>query len=58
MFSEYINNKNNETDPDWEVEAQTNLFKRKRASELAKLLSTKIIFNNAKGKNNKVGLYG
>lgn len=57
MAAEYakksINNKNNETDPDWEVEAQTNLFKRKRASELAKLLSTKIIFNNAKGKNNK-----
>ena len=57
MAAEYakksINNKNNETAPDWEVEAQTNLFKRKRASELAKLLSTKIIFNNAKGRNNK-----
>lgn len=48
-----INNKNNEVFPDWEVEAQTNLFKRKRASELAKLLSTRIIFNKAKGKTNK-----
>lgn len=48
-----INNKNNEVSPDWEVEAQTNLFKRKRASELAKLLSTRIIFNKAKGKTNK-----
>ena len=42
-----INNKNNEVSPDWEAEAQTNLFKRKRASELAKLLSTRIIFNKA-----------
>lgn len=48
-----INNKNNEVSPDWETEAQTNLFKRKRASELAKLLSTRIIFNNAQGENNK-----
>ena len=46
-----INNKNNEVSPDWEAEAQTNLFKR--ASELAKLLSTRIIFNKAKGKTNK-----
>lgn len=57
MATEYakksINNKNNEMSPDWEAEAQTNLFKRKRASELAKLLSTRIIFNNARGKNNK-----
>ena len=57
MAAEYaqksINNKNNEVSPDWEVEAQTNLFKRKRASELAKLLSTRIIFNNAQGKDNK-----
>lgn len=44
-----INNKNNETSPDWKQEAQSNLFKRKRASELAKLLSTKIVFNNAVG---------
>lgn len=54
MAEEYakksINNRNNEVSPDWEAEAQTNLFKRKRASELAKLLSTRIIFNNAKGK--------
>ena len=48
-----INNKNNEVSPDWEAEAQTNLFKRKRASELAKLLSTRIIFNKGKGKTNK-----
>lgn len=44
-----INNKNNESSPNWEAEAQTNLFKRKRASELAKLLSTRIVFNNASG---------
>lgn len=44
-----INNKNNEKDPDWKEEAQTNLFKRKRASELAKLLGTRIVFNKAKG---------
>ena len=48
-----INNKNNEVSQDWEAEAKTNLFKRKRASELAKLLSTRIIFNKAKGKTNK-----
>ena len=57
MAAEYarksINNKNNETSPNWEVEAQTNLFKRKRASELAKLLSTRIIFNKAQGKTNR-----
>lgn len=48
-----INNKNNEVSPNWEDEAQTNLFKRKRASELAKLLSTRMIFNKAQGKTNK-----
>ena len=48
-----INNKNNEVSPDWEEEAQTNLFKRKRAAELAKLLSTRIVFNKAKGSSNK-----
>lgn len=57
MAAEYaqksINNKNNEVSPDWEAEAQTNLFKRKRASELAKLLSTRIIFNKAQGETNK-----
>lgn len=57
MAAEYaqksINNKNNEVSPDWEVEAQTNLFKRKRSSELAKLLSTRMIFNKAKEKNNR-----
>ena len=57
MAAEYakksINNKNNETSPNWEEEAQTNLFKRKRASELAKLLSARIVFNNAKGSTNR-----
>lgn len=57
LASEYarksINNKNNENSPNWEEEAKTNLFKRKRASELAKLLETRIIFNEAVGKNNK-----
>lgn len=48
-----INNKNNEVSPNWEEEAQTNLFKRKRAAELAKLLSTRIFFNKAKGSSNK-----
>lgn len=48
-----INNKNNEVSPDWETEAQSNLFKRKRATELAKLLSTRIIFNGAQGDCNK-----
>ena len=48
-----INNKNNEVAPNWEDEAQTNLFKRKRASELAKLLSTRIVFNAAQGDTNK-----
>lgn len=48
-----INNNNNEHSPDWEAEAQTNLFKRKRASELAKLLSTRIVFNKAQGGTNK-----
>lgn len=48
-----INNKNNEVSPDWEIEAQSNLFKRKRATELAKLLSTRIIFNGAQGDCNK-----
>lgn len=48
-----INNKNNEISPDWEDEAQSNLFKRKRATELAKLLSTRMIFNKAQGKSNK-----
>lgn len=46
-----INNKNNEKSPDWKEEAQTNLFKRKRASELAKLLSAQIAFNNTSGSN-------
>lgn len=44
-----LNNKNNEVSPDWEEEAQSNLFKRKRAAELAKLLDAKRIFNEANG---------
>ena len=48
-----INNKNNEKAPNWREEAKSNLFKRKRASELAKLLSTKIAFINAKGQSNE-----
>ena len=44
-----IDNKNNEKDPNWETEAKSNLFIRKRAQELAKLLSTKVMFNNASG---------
>lgn len=46
-----INNKNNEKNPNWKEEAQSNLFKRKRASELAKLLGTQIVFNEAKGES-------
>lgn len=48
-----INNRNNEIAPDWREEARSNLFKRKRASELAKLLETKIAFNNAVGQSNE-----
>jgi len=48
-----INNRNNETSPDWREEAKSNLFKRKRASELAKLLEAKIAFNNAVGQSNE-----
>lgn len=46
-----IDNKNNEKNPDWKTEARSNLFIRKRANELAKLLSTKVVFNNAAGEN-------
>lgn len=56
MAEEYaeksINNKNNEKSPNWEEEAQSNLFKRKRAAELAKLLETKRIFNAVTGETN------
>lgn len=48
-----INNKNNEKAPNWREEAKSNLFKRKRASELAKLLSTKKTINNAIGHTNE-----
>ena len=44
-----INNKNNEKAPNWREEAKTNLFKRKRASELAQLLTAKSTFNSASG---------
>lgn len=54
MATEYagksLNNQNNEKSPVWTEEAQSNLFIRKRASELAKLLDTKRRFNSAKGK--------
>lgn len=53
MAAEYaeksLNNKNNEKSPDWEEEAQSNLFKRKRAAELAKLLEAKRIFYEVQG---------
>lgn len=56
MAEEYakksINNKNNDKTPNWEEEAKSNLFKRKRAAELAKLLETKRIFNAVKGSTN------
>lgn len=47
-----INNKNNEHSPVWKEEAQSNLFKRKRAAELANLLSTIKVFNSVKGESN------
>lgn len=47
-----INNKNNEKSPNWKQEAQSNLFKRKRAAELAKLLSAKHTFNSITGIDN------
>ncbi len=56
MAAEYaeksLNNKNNEKSPSWEEEAQSNLFKRKRAAELAKLLETKRIFNSVANSTN------
>lgn len=48
-----LNNKNNETSPDWESEAKTNLFIRKRSAELAKLLATRMVFNKAIGESNR-----
>ena len=45
-----INNHNNERSPKWAEEAQSNLYKRKRATELAKLLETKRVFNSVDGK--------
>ena len=47
-----INNRNNEKSPIWEEEAKSNLFIRKRSAELAKLLSTKMVFQSAEGENN------
>lgn len=46
-----INNKNNEKNPDWKQEAKTNLFRRKRCAELAKLLKAKATLNETKGKS-------
>lgn len=47
-----INNKNNEVNPNWEEETHSTLFKRKRASELAKLLTAKRAFQLTTGENN------
>lgn len=47
-----INNKSERNNLDWEAEAKTNLFKRKRSLELAKLLIAKNTFNKAKGDSN------
>lgn len=47
-----INNKNNEKSPVWKDEAKSNLFVRKRSSELAKLLATKIVFQAVGGATN------
>lgn len=62
MAEEYaersINNRNNERAPKWVEEAQSNLFTRKRAAELAKLLDTKRIFNAATGETNSERLSG
>lgn len=47
-----INNSINEKKPNWKQEAESNLYTRKRASELAKLLATRRIFNSVQGENN------
>lgn len=47
-----LNNRNQKENPNWEQEATSNLFTRKRAAELAKLLSTKMVFNSAVGNSN------
>lgn len=44
-----INNKNDRKSQNWEEEAKTNLFKKKRAAELAKLLSAQRVFYNTAG---------
>lgn len=44
-----INNKRKGNASNWKEEAKTDLYKKKRASELAKLLSTQMIFNNVEG---------
>ena len=44
-----LNNKNNVKTPNWLDEAKSNLFVRKRAEELAKLLVAKREFNSANG---------
>ncbi|RGE08335.1 DUF4338 domain-containing protein [Clostridiaceae bacterium TF01-6] len=47
-----INNKNNEKNPNWIEETQKPLFKKKRATELAKLLKAKKIFVEAPYEDN------
>ena len=47
-----INNKNNEKNPNWIEETQKPLFKKKRATELAKLLKAKKTFVEAPYEDN------
>lgn len=47
-----INNKNNEKNPNWIEETKKPLFKKKRATELAKLLKAKKIFVEAPYEDN------
>lgn len=47
-----INNKNNDCNPNWKEEAKSNLFVRKRSSELAKLLVAKMEFVSHRDKTN------
>lgn len=47
-----INNKNNEKDPDWVEETLKPLFKKKRATELAKLLKAKKVLMDIPAESN------
>ena len=49
MNEKSINNKLQETNPDWEKEAQTPLYVRKRAAELSKLLIAKKNIQSVEG---------